>query len=189
MFNDYPPGDSGFWQEPDFLLADIVSGFVNRGGMELGITLFIKGLVITGVLVSEREYLQALSKMFTSQAKKSLVNPTKQDLKNTEEVFDFTNLAEDVDLPVIPEDNEIDLDALDDLDVDDRHFPTIRHLHLKDPVIIQPQPAVSFTHNQVSILRVRLKAIDGWMVGKVNVDTDDLMDSFPPPPPASEIRH
>src|SRR6185295_3765555 len=118
MFNDYPPGDSGFWQEPDFLLADIISGFVNRGGMELGITLFIKGLVITGVLVSEQEYLQALSKMFSSQAKKSLVNPTKQDLKNTEEVFDFTNLAEDIDLPdEASNDEEIsEYEDFDDLD-------------------------------------------------------------------------
>src|SRR5512143_700369 len=137
MFNDSSSGESAFWQEPDFLLADIISGFVNRGGMELGITLFIKGLVITGVLVSEREYLQALSKMFASQAKKSLVNPSKQDLKNTEEVFDFTNLAEDVDLPSEDDDDENDYDDFDDLDVDDRHFPIIRYLHLKDPVIVQ----------------------------------------------------
>jgi hypothetical protein len=186
MFNDSSSGESLFWQEPDFLLADIISGFVNRGGMELGITLFIKGLVITGVLVSEREYLEALSKMFATQAKKSLVNPSKQDLKNTEEVFDFTNLAEDVDLP---NDDEDDDDDFDDFDVDERHFPIIRYLHLKDPLIVQPQPAISFTHNQVSILRIRLKAVDGWMIGKVNVDADDLIDSFPPPPSSGEIRH
>jgi hypothetical protein len=186
MFNDYSSGDSGFWQEPDFLLADIISGFVNRGGMELGITLFIKGLVITGVLVSERDYLEALSKMFANQAKKSLVNPSRQDLKNTEEVFDFTGLAEDVDLA---DDEYEENDDFDDLDMDERHYPTIRHLHLKDPVIIQPQPAVTFTHSQVSILRIRLKAVDGWMVGKVNMDADDLIGNFPPPPPPNEIRH
>ena len=64
------------------------------------------------------------------------------------------------------------MEDFDELDVEDRQFPTIRHLHLKDPVILQPQPAVSFTHSQVSILRIRLKAIDGWMVGKVNVDNN-----------------
>jgi hypothetical protein len=204
MFNEFGSGggDSDFWQEPDFLLADLVSGFVNKGGMELGITLFVKGLVLTGTLTSEQEYLKAISGMFAAQAKKSLVNPSKQEIKNTEEVFDFTGLAEDVDLTELygerepefedeleeeleshPNPNGIGPDGVDD---DDRTMPNIRYLHLKDPVIIQPQPAVSFTHTQVSILRVKLNTVDGWMVGKVTVD-DDLSD-FPPPPP-NEIRH
>ncbi len=202
MFNEFGNSgggdDSDFWQEPDFLLADLVSGFVNKGGMELGITLFVKGLVLTGTLTSEQDYLKAISGMFASQAKKSLVNPSKQEIKNTEEVFDFTGLAEDVDLtelygerdaefddePVEPDEEEFEVPEEDE--EDDRTMPSIRYLHLKDPVIIQPQPAVSFTHTQVSILRVKLTTIDGWMVGKVTVD-DDLTD-FPPPPP-NEIRH
>jgi hypothetical protein len=204
MFNEFGNGvgDSDFWNEPDFLLADLVSGCVNKGGMELGITLFVKGLVLTGTLTSEQEYLKAISGMFAAQAKKSLVNPSKQEIKNTEEVFDFTGLAEDVDLTELygerepefedeleeepephPNPNGIGPDEVDD---DDRTMPNIRYLHLKDPVIIQPQPAVSFTHTQVSILRVKLNTVDGWMVGKVTVD-DDLTD-FPPPPP-NEIRH
>ena len=203
MFNEFGGGgDNDFWQEPDFLLADLVSGFVNKGGMELGITLFVKGLVLTGTLTSEQDYLKAISGMFAAQAKKSLVNPSKQEIKNTEEVFDFTGLAEDVDLTELygerdaefddeveeepePLPDEVNPDGPDAED-DDRTMPSIRYLHLKDPVIIQPQPAVSFTHTQVSILRVKLTTIDGWMVGKVTVD-DDLTD-FPPPPP-NEIRH
>jgi len=198
MFNEFGGSggdDSDFWQEPDFLLADLVSGFVNKGGMELGITLFVKGLVLTGTLTSEQDYLKAISGMFATQAKKSLVNPSKQEIKNTEEVFDFTGLAEDVDLTELygqrdaefdDEPVEPDEEEFGDPAEDDRTMPTIRYLHLKDPVIIQPQPAVSFTHTQVSILRVKLTTIDGWMVGKVTVD-DDLTD-FPPPPP-NEIRH
>jgi len=206
MFNEFGNsggGDNDFWQEPDFLLADLVSGFVNKGGMELGITLFVKGLVLTGTLTSEQEYLKAISGMFAAQAKKSLVNPSKQEIKNTEEVFDFTGLAEDVDLTELygerepefedelddmpePKADGIDPDGPDEEDEDDRTMPNIRYLHLKDPVIIQPQPAVSFTHTQVSILRIKLTTVDGWMVGKVTVD-DDLTDF--PPPPANEIRH
>ncbi len=202
MFNEFGGGgDSDFWQEPDFLLADLVSGFVNKGGMELGITLFVNGLVLTGTLTSEQEYLRAISGMFAAQAKKSLVNPSKQEIENTEEVFDFTGLAEDVDLnelygnengalgsePTADKPEAVVPEAVDAEDADDeRTVPSIRYLHLKDPVIIQPQPAVSFTHTQVSILRVKLTTIDGWMVGKVTVD-DDLSD-FPPPPP-NEIRH
>src|SRR5215470_16488325 len=129
MFNDFP-GDSGFWQEPDPFLVDLVSGFVNKGGMELGITLFIKGQVMTGTLVSEQDYLNAMSDMFASQAKKSMVKPTKEELKATEDVFDFTHLAEDIDpatfMPDISEDD-------DDFDVDDNlPLPMIRHPHLKD---------------------------------------------------------
>ncbi len=203
MFNEFGNSsggdDSDFWQEPDFLLADLVSGFVNKGGMELGITLFVKGLVLTGTLTSEQDYLKAISGMFASQAKKSLVNPSKQEIKNTEEVFDFTGLAEDVDLTElygerdvefdddpIPDEHEFEAPEETEDEEEDRTMPSIRYLHLKDPVIIQPQPAVSFTHTQVSILRVKLTNIDGWMVGKVTVD-DDLTD-FPPPPP-NEIRH
>lgn len=185
MFDDFKPGDEAFWQEPDFLLADIISGFVNKGGMELGITLYVKGLVVTGTLISEHEYLLALSAMFTSQAKKTLVNPTKREMKMTEEVFDFTGLAEDVESTEREDD---DSDNSDESDVEERPYPAIRYLHLKDPVIIQPQPAVSFTHTQVSILRIRLTTIDGWMIGKVTMDGDDLMDGFPPVSP-NEIRH
>lgn len=197
MYNDFMSGDSDFWKEPDFLLADLVSGFVNKGGMELGITLFVKGLVITGTLTREQDYLEAISSMFVNQAKKSMVNPTKQDIKSTEEVFDFTGLAEDIDLAELygqrddefedEVDEEEEDEELDDFDPDEdeRAMPSIRHLHLKDPVIIQPQPAVSFTHSQVSILRIKLTAVDGWMVGKVTVD-DDLSDF---PPPHNEIRH
>lgn len=184
MFNDYA-GESGFWQEPDPFLVDLVSGFVNKGGMELGITLFMKGQVITGTLVSEQDYLNAMSDMFAAQAKKSMVKPTKEELKATEDVFDFTHLAEDVDpatfMPDVSEDDE-------DFDFDDNvPLPVIRHLHLKDPVILQPQPSISFSHSQISIIRVRLTAIDGWMIGKVTVEDDSLDDDFIPPP--SQIRH
>ncbi|MEO8608312.1 MAG: hypothetical protein ABI690_10540 [Chloroflexota bacterium] len=184
MFNDYT-GESGFWQEPDPFLVDLVSGFVNKGGMELGITLFIKGQVMTGTLVSEQDYLNAMSDMFAAQAKKSMVKPTKEELKATEDVFDFTHLAEDIDpaafMPDVAEDD-------DDFDIDDNlPLPLIRHLHLKDPVILQPQPAISFSHSQISIVRIRLIAIDGWMIGKVTVEDDSLDDDFMPPP--SQIRH
>jgi hypothetical protein len=166
--------------------------------MELGITLFLKGVVITGTLTSEQEYLRAISTMFVSQAKRSLVNPSKQDIKHTEEVFDFTGLAEDVDLTELygQRDEEFEdiepeplpQETLTDFEAgEERDYPTIRFLHLKDPVVIQPQPPVSFMHSQVAILRIKLTAVDGWMVGKVNVEDDDLTD-FPPTSP-HEIRH
>jgi hypothetical protein len=199
MLPEFMPGSDDFWHEPDFLLADLVSGFVNKGGMELGITLYVRGLVVTGNLVSEAEYLSAISTMFANQAKRSLVNPTRQDLKNADEVFDFTGLAEDVDLTELYGERDDEFDDEEEEEVsqplptefpseDDRTMPTIRYLHLKDPSIIQPQPAVSFQHNQVSILRLKLTAIDGWMIGKVSLEDDDAMDGYPPPAPKT-FRH
>jgi hypothetical protein len=223
MNNEFMSGDNDFWQEPDFLLADLVSGLVNKGGMELGVTLFVKGLVITGTLVSEQGYLQAISSMFATQAKKSMRNPTRQDLEETEAAFDFTGLAEDVDITDLygereefdddssqePFDDELnarhtdtsEFDGLDEFEsfeeMEERKYPAIRYLHLKDPSIIQPQPAVSFTHSQVPVLRIRLTAVDGWMVGRVTIESpipgmdeyDDLdnMDDFPPI--GSNLRH
>jgi hypothetical protein len=189
MFNDYM-GDTGFWQEPDPFLTDLVSAFVNKGGMELGITLFMRGLVVTGTLVSEQDYLNAMSDVFASQAKRSMVNPTKAELKATEDVFDFTHLAEDVEPAqlygsIFDADNADDDDD-EDFDLDDIPAPNIRHLHLKDPTILQPAP-ISFTHSQISIIRIRLTAIDGWMIGKVTVDDMDDGDYMPPPP--SQLRH
>ena len=193
MLNDFSAGDSGYWHEPDALLVDIVSGFVNKGGMELGVTLFIRGLVISGVLVSEREYLRAISDMFRSQAKRTLLNPTKQDMQMTDEIFDFTNMAEDIVVEDLYDDPATAQRLVQEPPPEDIEemvgVPAIRYLYLKDPTVIQPQPAVSFSHSSISILRLRLTEVDGWMLGKVTVDDDDddLMN-FPPPTP-NEIRH
>lgn len=175
-----PPDTSGFWQEPDFLLADLVSAFVNRGGMQLGLTIFMKGMVITGTLVSEEEYLATMSKMFARQARKSMLHPTAEDLQATEDLFDFTSLTEDDDASKTDgEGDDEDFDPDDDV-----RFPTIRHMHLKDPVILQPQSSISFSHSQLPIMRIRLTAIDGWMMGKVSLEDDA---DFPLTP--NEIRH
>lgn len=202
------PDSPDFWREPDFLLADLVSGLVNKGGLELGVTLFVKGLVITGTLTSEKEYLTAITQLFTEQAKRALVNPSRQDLDATEEAFDFTNLAEDVDLTELYGERADEFDEPDDDEADDdkglddgwiaefpalerelnNGAPAIRYLHLKEPTVIQPQPAVSFTHSDVPILRIRLTTIDGWMVGRVNVESSDDLTDFPPYSP-NDIRH
>ncbi|MBL8164615.1 MAG: hypothetical protein JNJ61_21675 [Anaerolineae bacterium] len=211
MFNDFmPQGDNEFWLEPDFFLSELVSGFVNRGGMELGITLFVHGTVITGTLVSEQVYLQSMSEMFVTQAKRALYKPTKNDIETTESVFDFTHMAEDFSPEEIrelveqraaafanrkPEDVKADDDKddedLDDVDfdeLDDADYSRVRHLHLKDPLVLHPQNPVSYSHGQVSILRLRLTAIDGWMIGKVTLEENDSLDDFPPPPP-NTIKH
>lgn len=168
--------EGGYWLEPDFLLVDLISGLVNRGGMHLGVTLFLHGLVITGTLVSEQEYLLSLSRLFTQQARKSFINPTAEEIRITEELFDFTGLVEDA--PVGGADDEGQEAA-------ESPYPVVRHLHLKDPMVLQPQPTTSFAASQFPIMRIRLSAVDGWMVGKVSIE--DALDDFSPPP--DDIRH
>jgi hypothetical protein len=178
---DFGLDENSFWHEPDFLLADLVSSMANKGGMQLGVTLMVKGVVLTGTLVSEREYLAALSEMFTSQAKKSVPTPSKAELRAIEEAFDFNMLTEDSypgddDLPDMDLDDGAEEDRDDEVD-DEDEFPIgptpVRHLHLKDPTILLPQPAITFAHGEISIMRLRLTAIDGWMLGRAAVVDPD----------------
>ena len=55
----------------------------------------------------------------------------------------------------------------------------IRHLHLKDPVIIYPGATLSFMDSALPILRIRLAAVDGWMLGRISVIADDDDDELP----------
>ncbi len=171
--------DTGFWQEPDFLLSELISMLVNHAGIQFGITLMVKGTVVSGVLISEREYLAELSKYFQDQAKDAIKGAmstaTKAEvrkmLREAEEAWDFTYLTEDTypepDTPneKKPKTNQNhDEDDLDDFSPPD--FPAIRHLHLKDVEIVFPSPGLEFMQARVSTWRVRLASIDGWLVGR-----------------------
>ncbi len=179
---------SAYWQEPDFLLAELVSLLANRADSQLGITLLVKGAILTGTLVGERDYLNRVNTMFKQMARELLVKPTKDDLASIDDAFGFDELVED--------------NYTDELDADDEKTeaeaqpeapavaPTadkpewvepspIRHLHLKDPVLIYPGATLSFTESALPILRIRLAAIDGWMLGRISVIADDVDDQLP----------
>jgi len=155
---DFDFSEAGYWLEPDFVLADIVATLVNAVGLSIGITLFMKGTVISGLLVSEDEYLHALSDMFNQVANP----PQGEDVDN---LFDFTGLKESTDMDGLfdsaADDDEINL--LEDA-------PPIRHLHIRDVVVLSPQPSLVFGHSQMPIVRIRLTTIDGWMLGQAAID-------------------
>ena len=170
MKNNFPEFDlSAYWQEPDFLLTDLVSLLANRLESDMGITLMIKGAILTGTLVSEREYLATLNNLFKTMARGSSNKPTREQLRVIDEAFGFDDLTEDS----YPDRPEEDDDG--DEGEDDAAFggSPIRHLHLKDPVIIYPGSTLSFTESLLPILRVRLITIDGWMLGRITVMRDD----------------
>jgi hypothetical protein len=170
----FPP-DTGFWQEPDFLLSDLISMLVNRSGVQLGITLMMRGMVVSGVLVSERAYLEELSKYFQDQAKDAIKEmmgtaPKKEMrkmLKEAEEAWDFTYLTEDVYRDSDDKDGKgDDKDANEDELETAPDFSEIRHLHLKDVEIVFPSPGIEFFQSRLPTWRVRLASIDGWLVGR-----------------------
>jgi hypothetical protein len=174
-FPFFPP-DTGFWQEPDFLLSDLISMLVNRSGVQLGITLMVRGMVVSGVLVSEREYLEELSKYFQDQAKEAIKEllaaapqkDVRKMLKEAEEAWDFTYLTEDVYRDSEEKDDEAkEAEEGDEADFDTApDFSEIRHLHLKDVEIVFPSPGIEFFQSRLPTWRVRLAAIDGWLVGR-----------------------
>src|SRR5579862_3276035 len=80
---------SAYWQEPDFLLTDLVSLMANKANSQLGVTLMVKGAILTGTLVGEREYLRRINEMFKRMARESIVKPTKEDLASIDDAFSF----------------------------------------------------------------------------------------------------
>lgn len=159
---NFPEFDlSAYWQEPDFLLTDLVSLLANRVDSQMGVTLMVKGAVLTGTLIGERDYLRRINEAFKRMARESLTKPSKETLESIEEAFSFDDLVEDD----YPQGEEGDKPP---------EASPIRHLHLKDPVIIYPNSTLSFMESELPVLRIRLAAIDGWMLGRISViSTDD----------------
>ena len=174
---DFPDFDlSAYWQEPDFLLTDLVSLMANRSDSQMGITLMVKGAILTGTLVGEREYLRRVNDMFKRMARETLTKPTKEEIASIDEAFGFDELIED-EYPEPGEENEDEEGEAVETDL--HEASPIRHLHLKDPVIIYPGSTLSFMDSALPILRIRLATIDGWMLGRISViadDDDDLPD-------------
>jgi hypothetical protein len=164
-FNGFPAfgmGGDEAWDEPDFLLSYLVSSLVNLGGAPVGITLLIKGTVISGTLMSEREYLETLSNIMQQQVRDALANLPKKDRELAEKAFDFRDLTEDF-YPEGEEDDEAEPEPL-------------VFLHLHSPAVISPQPVISFSSGLFPVMRIRLSTIDGWMLGaSMPEDLDDFM--------------
>lgn len=202
FYPSFPPGfpgmdvdESAFWLEPDFLLAEIVTNVVNLMRLPIGVTLFVKGSIVTGTMVSEAEYLEALTELFVETAKRNLSIQTEKELERLRDAFDFRRLAE-YELPVAfqkrleqMEDSGAGHDAdVDDEDADDYadfdeddlddmdSIEPIRHLHLRNVVVLTPSPVLNFAQGVLPIARYRLAAIDGWLLGTATpIDVDDDM--------------
>jgi len=163
MFDDFDM--SAFWQEPDFLLSDIVHMMVNVAGLEIGVTLFIKGMTLTGVLTSENNYLKDLSETFRKRVQINKKNMSKKERAEFDAMFDFTHLSESA--------------VSKELDEEGITMPSgmssVRFLHLKNPMLVGPRGVMNFAQGETPYIRLRLTMIDGWMLGEV-VTPDMFLD-------------
>ena len=141
------------------MLADIVNMMVNVGELEIGITLFVKGMTLTGTLTSEKQYLRELTDMFRSriQMKSNKRKMTKKERATIDDMFDFTHLSESSIA------QELDEEGMDI----PPHFPAVRFLHLKNPVLVGQSGIVDFGQGPAPYIRLRLSLIDGWMLGEI----------------------
>jgi hypothetical protein len=185
-FDDDDDGLADYWLEPDFILTSIVSSMVNLSGLPIGITIFVKGTTLSGILVSEQEYLSVLTVAFREKAKQTLEGLSEAELEAIDEALDFTQLTETFVPPIVdPEDEEQVEEVLAEIEA----TPPARHLHIKDVVVISPQPPISFANSFLPIIRIRLSAIDGWMLGHA-VGVDELLgDDSNDAPEKSKVLH
>lgn len=170
MANRFPPDlDPGaFWQEPDFLLSELVSFLANKMDAEVGITLLIHGTVFTGTLVSEREYLEAIAETLKDMTRNLFERPSKDELLAIDEVFNPDAMIEDT----YPSD-EVESENTPEVppSFDEDGPPSIRYVHLREPVIIYPGATLGFGESSLPIMRVRLTEISGWMMGRIMMMT------------------
>jgi hypothetical protein len=176
--NDLPAFDPvAFWQEPDFLLTELISLFANALDAELGVTLMVGGAIISGTLIGERAYLKAVNGLVRRLARELLDKPSEEELDALALAFEPDRLVEDF-LPAVTDED----DHSAEVETDSLSQPApLRYLHLRDPVLVQPGTVLSFADSELPIMRVRLTQVEGWIVGHANVLSNEALDdAFPP---------
>lgn len=155
-----------YWREPDFLLRDVVSFMANKLNSNIGVTLMVRGAVMTGTLVGEREYLTGVNGLFKRMARETLTKPSDEDLASIDEAFNYDTMTEDL----YPGDEEVE--------VEEEAFESqpVRYLHLRDPIIIYPGATMSFHESPLPIMRIRLTEVEGWMLGRIMVMSNNDLD-------------
>lgn len=200
--DDFFMSDGSYWQAPDFILTDIITTMVNMMEMPVGITIFMKGMIVSGSLVSERQYLGSLSAVFQALATASFEG-AEDDAEMKDELhrlFDFTKLTEndysimdedeDDPQPDTPLEDESDFDlemGEDAFDFDEFYdmkkssVVPVRFMHLRDAMVLYPGASIGFRHSILPIIRIRINSIDGWILGQA-LDASELDGDDEPRP-------
>ncbi|MCL4253106.1 MAG: hypothetical protein KJ043_04930 [Anaerolineae bacterium] len=200
--DDFFMSDGSYWQAPDFILTDIITTMVNMMEMPVGITIFMKGMIVSGSLVSERQYLGSLSAVFQALASASFEG-AEDDAEMKDELhrlFDFTKLTEN-DYSMMDEDEDdpqpdtpLEDESDFDLEMDEESFDfdefydmkkssvvPVRFMHLRDAMVLYPGASIGFRHSILPIIRIRINSIDGWILGQA-LDASELDGDDEPRP-------
>jgi hypothetical protein len=203
--DDFFMDESGYWQAPDFILTDIITTMVNMMEMPIGITIFMKGMILSGSLVSERQYLGSLSAVFQALASASLEDDDTGEMdEELARLFDFTKLTEN-DYSLEDDDDDDEMFAIDDDDMPDgdddipdeaeadvidfdalykmkkASVVPVRFMHLRDAMVLYPGASIGFRHSILPIVRIRIQSVDGWILGQA-LDANELDGDDSPRP-------
>jgi len=169
--DDFFMDESGYWQAPDFILTDIITTMVNMMEMPIGITIFMKGMILSGSLVSERHYLGSLSAVFQALASASFEEDETGEMDGDDNILN----GNDDDISDEAEADVIDFDAL--YKMKKASVVPVRFLHLRDAMVLYPGASIGFRHSILPIVRIRIQSVDGWILGQAldasEVDGDD----------------
>ncbi|MCV3209244.1 hypothetical protein OHD62_23785 [Mesorhizobium sp. YC-39] len=117
-----------------------------EGNLELGMTLFIRGTVITGTMISGRKYFEELSRQMRSASIQGSSDPA--DLQDVlgRAMMDFADMY-----PRAGEEPE-------------PGRPPPKFLHLRNARIFQ---AANHLPSNGQLMRLRLDAVDGYFMGNI----------------------
>jgi hypothetical protein len=143
MTGDFPMN----WQEPDGLLATLVS-MANKGTASFDITFLCKGAVLAGTIVGGNHYMDALGKAISTGMERSSPNIPKDELLALRDYF------KDLGEKIYPSDNEAS--------GGERLEKTF--VHLKNVEVIAPQSWSA--QSEFPYWRLQLGTVDAWTLGR-----------------------
>lgn len=148
--------------QPDWFLCQMVE-WANRFGVELGVTLNVKGQVISGTLISGTRYFNALAEVFRGDSEEDSIAGQLAKMVQL-----HAGIYEPYDLALLgPQNSASDVGDTGDGAIDLPPEPTF--IHLRDARVFAPGQSPLPSNGGV-LWRGRLGQIDGFSIGQLRSD-------------------
>jgi hypothetical protein len=138
---DAPPN----WHAPDTLLQGLLE-LVNKGGLHFRITILVNGALLSGAVVSAREYTNALEQVFSTSLDKEVTEAPESVLEAVKQLTAnlYPTLAKDATATI----------------------PFVQYIHLVDVTHHHSTAEkTGFSDYPFPFWRFRLSEVDAWMMG------------------------